>query len=112
MEATITFEQLPSAIVFLTQQVKELKELLLQKEPQQYVENKPISIKEASALTGLSVQTLYGYCHRSEIPYHKKGNRLYFFKTELIDWIKEGRSKTLKELNNEADVYLSQKRSA
>ena len=50
---------------------------------------------------------LYGYVQRNEIPYHKKGNRLYFFKSEIIDWIKTGKQKTLKELEGDADNFLS-----
>ncbi len=70
----------------------------------------PITIQGVSELTGLTIPTLYGYCQRNEIPYSKKGNRLYFFKTEIIDWIKAGKSKTLKELQLDAEAYLSNKK--
>ena len=69
----------------------------------------PLNIKEVVKLTGYTKPTLYGYCQRNEIPYHKKGNRLYFFKSEIIDWIKTGKQKTLKELQAEAEEYLSNK---
>ena len=69
----------------------------------------PLNIKEVAELTNLTVPTLYGYCQRSEIPYHKKGNRLYFFKSEIIDWIKTGKQITIKELEAEIDEYLSNK---
>lgn len=31
-------------------------------------------------------------CHdiRQRIPYHKRGNKLYFFEDEVIAWIKQG----------------------
>jgi predicted DNA-binding transcriptional regulator AlpA len=67
----------------------------------------PLNIKEVSKLTSLSVPTLYGYCQRNEIPYQKKGNRLYFFKSDIIDWIKTGKQKTIKELEEETDELLS-----
>lgn len=50
----------------------------------------PINIKEVSSISGLTLQTLYGYCKREEIPFYKKGGRLYFFKTDIIEWIKKG----------------------
>jgi predicted DNA-binding transcriptional regulator AlpA len=83
--------------------------LLLQKaKPQPEIET-PIKLDEVVSITGLSKPTLYGYVQRNEIPYHKKGNRLYFFKTEIIDWIKTGKQKTLNEIEADADAFLSNK---
>lgn len=108
MEA-LKFEELPNAVAILLNEVKELKTLLLQKDNTQPEEVKPIGIKDVSTITGLTVPTLYGYCQRNEIPYSKKGNRLYFFKYEILDWVKTGKQKTLKELEADATAYLSNK---
>lgn len=107
MEA-LKFEQLPNVVAILTNEVRELKALLLNKaEPQPEPDN-PLSIKEVAELTGLTVATLYGYVQRKEIPFYKKGNRLYFFKSEILeDWIKTGKQKTLKELEADTDEFLS-----
>ena len=105
----LKFENLPSAVAELKRGQSELKALLLNKaEPQPEIET-PIRLDEVVPITGLTKPTLYGYVQRNEIPYHKKGNRLYFFKTEIIDWIKTGKQKTLKELEAETDEYLSNK---
>ena len=69
----------------------------------------PQSIDDVVKLTGYTKPTIYGYCQHNEIPYHKKNGRLFFFKSELIDWIKSGRQKTLKEIEADADAYLSNK---
>ncbi|MRI02100.1 helix-turn-helix domain-containing protein [Kriegella sp. EG-1] len=105
MEA-LKFEQLPSVVSILTNEVRELKALILNKAEPSNIET-PLNIKEVAKLTELSVPTLYGYVQRNEIPYYKKGNRLKFFKTEIIDWIKEGRQKTLNEVEASADTFLS-----
>jgi excisionase family DNA binding protein len=103
---SLKFEQLPNVIADLQKEVREMKALILQQgKPQQT--NNPINIQEVAKLTGLSVPTLYGYCQRGEIPYNKKGNRNYFFRNEIIDWLKQGRKKTIKEIEEEADNYLS-----
>jgi len=108
MEA-FKFFQLPSLVADLKNEVLELKALILQKaEPQTEFDN-PINIKEVAILAGLTVPTLYGYVQRNEIPFNKKGNRLYFFKSDIIEWIKSGRQKTLKELASDADTFLSNK---
>ncbi|TYB80336.1 helix-turn-helix domain-containing protein [Bizionia saleffrena] len=108
MEA-LKFEQLPNVVATLTIEVRELKALILTTAKPQ-TQNNPLTIREVAELTNLSVPTLYGYVQRNEIPYHKKGNRLYFFKSEIIeDWIKTGKQKTLNELKAETDKYLSNK---
>ena len=109
---TLKFENLPSAVADLKNEVSEMKALLLQRaEPQQEIDN-PLSIRDVATLTGLTVATLYGYCQRREIPYHKRGNRLRFFKAEIINWIKSGRVKTVSEIEADADSYLSNKKRA
>jgi predicted DNA-binding transcriptional regulator AlpA len=108
MEA-LKFENLPSAVAELQKGQSELKALILEKaEPLLELEI-PIRLDEVVPLTGKTKPTIYGYVQRNEIPYHKKGNRLYFFKSEIIDWIKTGKRKTLKELEAEVEEYLSKR---
>ncbi|CDF80438.1 DNA binding domain-containing protein [Formosa agariphila KMM 3901] len=107
---TLKFENLPNAVAELQKVQSEILALLLNKAEQQQPEiETPIQLEDVVPITGLTKPTLYGYVQRNEIPYHKKGNRLYFFKTEIVDWIKTGKQKTLKELEAETDLYLSNK---
>jgi len=69
-----------------------------------------LTIQQASQFLNLSVPTLYGYVHRSEIPYMKKSKRLYFSKKELFEFVKAGRKKTVSEITAEADTYLKEKK--
>jgi len=105
----ITFEQTQQDVAEIKNSNKRIEALLLQRaEPLQESDN-PLSIKDVAELTGLSVATLYGYCQRREIPYHKRGNRLRFFKLEIINWIRTGRVKTVSEIEADTDAYLSNK---
>lgn len=106
---TLKFEQLPNVVATLTNEVRELKDLLINNSKPQQAINNPLGIKEVAKLTGYTLPTLYGYCQRNEIPYHKKNNRLFFFKSEIVDWIKTGKQKTVKEIQEDADTYLSKK---
>ena len=69
----------------------------------------PQDVDEISLLTGFSKPTIYGYCQKNKIPYHKKNGRLFFFKSEIIEWIKEGKQKTLKEIHSNTDDFLTNK---
>lgn len=107
---TITFDQLPNAVWQLSQEVKELKELLLQN-AQPVEPDKWLDIDELCAYLPhkSSKATVYGWVHTNTIPYHKQGKNLYFLKSEIDNWLKQGRKKTLAETDNEANNYVKKK---
>ena len=53
-----------------------------------------IDTKEAAILLKFTVPTLYTKVCKGEIPSFKRGNRLYFSRTELIEWIENGKKST------------------
>lgn len=66
-----------------------------------------MTVKETAIFLNLTTSTIYTKVSQNEIPFLKRGKRLYFSNTELIDHLKQGRGKTLKEAEQEADAYLS-----
>jgi excisionase family DNA binding protein len=64
-------------------------------------QDKIFSIKEACTFLNLAQQTLYGFTSRREIPFIKRGKKLYFRKSELKNWLLEGKKKSKKELSDE-----------
>lgn len=52
---------------------------------------KHLTVKQASVLLDLAVQTIYGLTSRKEIPHIKKGKRLYFVEDDLIEWLNAGK---------------------
>lgn len=107
----LTFDQLPTAVTFLTKEVNELKRLLIEKQEQPPTEQTEqlLTVQQAAEFLSLSVPTIYSKVSRAELPVMKMkgGKRLYFSSTELMDYLKEGRRKTNEELENEAETYLS-----
>ncbi|MDO1514353.1 helix-turn-helix domain-containing protein [Maribacter confluentis] len=65
-----------------------------------------LKIEEASKLIHLSKYTIYGLVHKNSIPYHKRGRRLYFLKSEILDWLKAGKREDKTSIQNEVDEYL------
>lgn len=65
---------------------------------------KPIGISEASLILGKSERTIYNT--KSKIPHYKNGGKLYFFESELLKLIKEGKIKTETELFKEVNQNL------
>ena len=58
-----------------------------------------------------SKPTVYGWVHNGLIPHHKGGKKLRFLKSEIDNWIKQGRRKTLAETAIEAAQYVQSKKS-
>jgi excisionase family DNA binding protein len=109
----LTLETLPKAFVQLTYEVSEIKRLLLEKSNEQPKEtDRWFDLNEFCDYhpDKPSKPTVYGWVHSGLIPVHKGSKKLRFLKSEIDDWIKQGRRKTLAETASEADSYLNKKR--
>jgi excisionase family DNA binding protein len=106
----LTFEKLPQAVTQMYEKLENIERLLLsQNNSSQFEEDKLLTIREAAVILHLSVPTIYGLVQRQGIPVCKKGKRLYFTHTELSQWVKTGRKKTVAEIQSEADQYIIRK---
>ncbi len=61
-------------------------------------------IELAIQVTGLAKATIYVLSSQNKIPHFKKNKKLYFSKTELLNWIKSGRCKTRLEIVEEFET--------
>lgn len=66
-----------------------------------------LTVQEAAQFLNLTVPTIYSKVSKRELPVMKRGKRLYFSSTELMEYLKEGRKKSNAEIENEADEYFS-----
>lgn len=82
-----------------------LKEILTEMLPLQKNEAQILNIEEASELLKLKINTLYEKTSRKLIPHFKKGNKLYFHRSELEEWVKNGKVRTNEEIEGEAITY-------
>lgn len=65
-----------------------------------------LNVREAAAFLKLKITTLYEKTSRKIIPHFKKGNKLYFNKEDLEEWIKSGKVNTRQEVESKAAGYL------
>lgn len=74
---------------------------------------KLLTVNEASEFLNLSVPTIYTKVSKREIPFMKRGKRLYFSTMELLEYIKGGRINTNDEVKENALKFLgSQKKGS
>jgi excisionase family DNA binding protein len=63
----------------------------------------PLVTEDTAVFLNLEEPTIYKHVKNRTIPFHKKGRKLYFFKSELVAWIKSGQVKTCPELATDAE---------
>ncbi|MBN2595882.1 MAG: helix-turn-helix domain-containing protein [Marinifilaceae bacterium] len=106
----ISFENLPKAVAHLVNEVEKLK-LLVEKGQAPILPQKriPIGIEEACRVIGKAKPTIYALVRKRMLPCYKNGKKLYFFEDELLNWITSGKKKTLKEIENEAEIEFKKR---
>ncbi len=57
-----------------------------------------MGIKEAAKYLGFTPGSLYVLVSKRQVPHSKRGKRIYFVKSILDDWIRNGRRKTEQEI--------------
>jgi len=105
----LSFDQLPEAVQKLSVKMDNLLTLL--KEHPQPDQSTPqdeiLTTKQAAEFLHIQVPTLYSYVSKQRIASCKRGKHLYFIKSDLIEFVKAGRQKTVSEIETEADNNLS-----
>ena len=99
MANEITFDKLPQAVGYLTEQVERIHKIVAALQPQSAIDkHRIIEIDEACKITRKAKPTIYTLARKGLIPAYKRGKKLYFYEDELLQWIESSR-KTLLDLN-------------
>ena len=64
-----------------------------------------LDIKDTSMLTGYTVKYLRLLISRREIPHYRRGNRIYFNRDEVEEWMLGERIPTIDEVQQKACGY-------
>ena len=104
----ISFNELPQAVTQLINKVDRIETLLTEKQPQAQERDQWMNLTDLCAYhpDHPAKPTVYAWIGQRSIPYHKKGKKLMFLKSEIEAWLKEGRQKTAAEIQTEAEEYI------
>lgn len=69
-----------------------------------------LNLKDVVLLTGFSTQYLYTLTSTHQIPHYKNGNKLFFKKAEIEEWLTSFKVKTDAEIESEAATRLATQR--
>ncbi len=118
--SNLSFDQLPKAVGELLTKVDYVISRLDEKKEADgssptLDDDQMMTMDEACQFIGKKRSTMYSLTSERRIPYRKRGNKLYFFKKELVEWIQSGgaydKPYTLSEQEQaEFDAHLEQMR--
>ena len=92
MANEITFDKLPQAVGYLTEQVERIHKIVAALQPQTTTDkHRIVEIDEACKITRKAKPTIYTLARKGLIPAYKRGKKLYFYEDELLRWIESGR---------------------
>ena len=105
----ITFDKLPQAVGYLTEQMEQIRQMVAALQPQASPDkHRLIEIDEACKTTRKAKPTIYTLARKGLIPAYKRGKKLYFYEDELLQWIESGRKQmramSLQENANQREV--------
>ena len=87
----------------LQDQIAELQSRIDSLENILYDAKQVLTCEEAAIFMGLTRSSLYKMTHEHEIPFYRpNGKRVYFEKSELLNWIRSVRNSSQKEIEEEA----------
>ena len=106
-----SFDSLPAFVAGLSEKMDLIDrklDMLILAPIEAAEEHVVLDIKEASELIGKTIGTIYSLTSQKSIPFSKRGNKLYFFKDELLAWIKSGGKADIDFRTDEnRDAYVS-----
>lgn len=101
-----TFDQIPEVLSSIEKRLERIESILANQAIITGEESEFIGAEAARVILKISLATLYTKAHHREVPFYKKGNRLYFNRQELLEWIKQGRKKSSEEIRIGGSVML------
>jgi len=100
----IRLEDVPNVVSEILEKVNSIdRQLRASGDAPGRTEDGLLTITEAGELLHLSTNTMYKLVQGRKIPYSKRSKRLYFLRSELLSFIKEGRKLTETEIQAAAE---------
>lgn len=105
----LSFNDVPKAVAHLINKVEKIETLLNAEQKAQPETDQWLNLNDLCKYhpDHPAKPTVYAWIGQRSIPYHKKGKKLMFLKSEIDSWLKEGRRKTAAEIQAEAEQYVN-----
>ncbi|MGV0940916.1 helix-turn-helix domain-containing protein [Empedobacter sp. ULE_I140] len=113
---TITFNELPNAMSLLLEKMngleKQLKESARFNQPIISDEEIILDANEVAQLLKVTIGTIRTKTSNGEIPSMKRLGKNYYLKSEIIEYLKQGKKLSFQEIEEQANQYLLTKKGS
>ena len=108
----ISFNDVPKAVAHLISKVEKIETLLNAEQKAQPQADQWLNLNDLCNYhpDRPAKPTVYAWIGQRSIPYHKKGKKLMFLKSEIDTWLKAGRRKTAAEIQAEAEQFVASRK--
>lgn len=108
----LSFDDVPKAVAHLINKVDKIETLLTAQQPQAQEGDQWFNLNDLCNYhpDHPAKPTVYAWIGQRSIPYYKKGKKLMFLKSEIDNWLKEGRRKTAAEIQAEAEQFVNNRK--
>ena len=110
-EEQFSFDHLPKILSTLRDDVKEIKDLIIQGQNEVQPPDEWLDVKALQAYhpNHPAKKTIYDWVFLTRIPYHKDGKRLRFKRSEIDEWLLRGYHKTDEQLLEDSVDIINSK---
>lgn len=71
----------------------------------------PLDLEQVCRLTKKARSTIYRHCSKGTMPCYKNGKKLYFFRDEVMEWIRKEKKLNASDFMMEAEDIYNRKRA-
>ena len=65
-----------------------------------------LTVSDICSILDMTKSGIYNLIYQNKIPHFKRGGRVYFDAKEIDQWVRSDRRKTIKQLQEEANLEL------
>lgn len=73
--------------------------------------SEPLDLDQVCRLTKKARSTIYRHCSKGNMPCYKNGKKLYFFRDEVMEWIRKEKKQNGSDFMMEAEDFYSGNRA-
>ena len=115
MQQKISFEQIPDVLGAIQSKIdyviSRLDASATPSQSQAANSEELMTLEQACQFIGKKPSTVYSMTSDRRIPFMKRGNKLYFLKSDLMEWIKRGRCtdepcSPMRDADTDFDMHL------
>lgn len=106
-----------TALEMILEQMDEMRQSIkliatpVESNQESFSRSEPLDLEQVCRLTKKARSTIYRHCSKGSMPCYKNGKKLYFFRDEVMEWIRKEKKQNGADFMLEAENLYATKRA-